>query len=1460
MSNTSEDSNQLSPLQRAVLALKEMRSKLDTLERSRTEPIAIIGMGCRFPGGANDPESFWQLLCNGVDATREIPSDRWDINAYYDPNPQTPGKMYTRRGGFLDRVDEFDAEFFGIAPREAVSMDPQQRLLLEVSYSALENAGQAPDKLSGSQSGVFIGISAHDYEQLGGLSDIDVYTATGNALSIAAGRLSYFLGLEGPTLAVDTACSSSLVAVHLACQSLRAGECRLALAGGVQLILSPQTTIWMSKMQALSPDGRCKTFDAAADGYGRGEGCGMVVLKRLSDAIADRDNILALIRGSAINQDGKSSGLTVPNGMAQQALIRAALTNANVEPNQVSYVEAHGTGTSLGDPIELKALAEVLGKRQPDKQPLTIGSVKTNIGHLEAAAGIASLIKVVLAMQHEEIPPHLHLNQLNPHISLEGTSVVIPTQRTPWRFPQPSERGVEEERRRIAGVSSFGFSGTNAHVVLEEAALEIQNSKFKIQNSNSPERPLHLLTLSAKSEAALKELVSRFDCHMAAHPSEQLGDVCFTANTGRSSFGAATLTHFTHRLALVANSPVQVRQQLAAFASGKQPDGLLSGLVSGTNRPKVGFLFTGQGSQYIGMGRQLYDTQPTFRKALERCDELLRPYLDRSLLSVLYPEPGTTSALDETTYTQPALFALEYALAQLWRLWGIEPTLVMGHSVGEYVAACIAGVFSLEDGLKLIAERGRLMQALPQEGEMAAVFASEARVAAAVAKYKESVSIAAINSPENVVISGSRAAVRAVLKELEAEGIEARPLKVSHAFHSHLMEPMLDAFSQEAAKVKYSSPKIGLISNVTGQLVGGDVVGKAEYWCRHVREPVQFAASMRSLHEQGCEVFLEIGPHPTLIGMGKSCLSENTGTWLPSLHRKQEDWQVMLSSLGTLYVKGLDINWAGFDRDYQRYRLSLPTYPFERQRYWINPVKQQQQEAVVFSSGVRSQESGVRSQESGVRSQESGGSDFLDVREADGVKSAITHPLLHKRLRSPLKQIQFECVFNLDSLPLVNDHWLAGMPVVNLVIYLEMALAGAAEAFGTRIQVIEDVFIPQALTFPHILHHPPNPPYQGGNSEPKLASSVIHGRLRGVNQDSNARSEFPENDSQTVQLIITPEDSGKASFQIFSLTAGETEEQTTWTLHAAGKLTQKTDTSAFTPKNISLKEIQAQYQKEISSTEFYQALEEQGTCMGPSCQLLERIWQRDGEALGQIKLAQTADEVDQMYQLPLSAIDACFQLLSASLSTETPHSYVIVGFESFRFYGYSSEPLWSKVLIRSSHDTGEREVFAGDARLFDEAGQLVLEVVNVQLKRLNPEALRRTARIGNGTRVQPTADFYQERSILSREELLAAEPGERQWLLETYLMKELSRSLQLPLAKLNPQQYLASLLDSLMAFELRSRIEADLRVRVSIDKFFGENSIAQLADFLIEQLVLTSLIPSALSSTDLGENIEEILL
>ena len=494
MKTIQQNHDQLSPLQRAALAVKEMRSRLDAMERQQTEEIAIIGMGCQFPGGASNPESFWQLLRNGIDATTEVPSQRWDADTYYDSNPETPGKTYTKRGGFLNTIETFDAEFFGLSPREAVTMDPQQRLLLEVSHSALENAGQAANKLIGSKSGVFVGISVNEYAQtIVNNADIDIYTATGNALNVAAGRLSYALGLQGPSLAVDTACSSSLVAVHLACQSLHAGECRLALAGGAYLMVSPQSTIAMSKLRALSPDGRCKTFDASADGYGRGEGCGMVVLKRLSDALRDNDNILACIRGSAVNQDGRSSGLTVPNGQAQEALIRAALDNAKVDPTQISYVETHGTGTPLGDPLEVKALGHVLGART-ESQQLAIGSVKTNIGHLEAAAGIASLIKVVLAIQHGEIPPHLHLKQLNPHISLEGRQITIPTKLTPWT--------VETEQKRLAGVSSFGFSGTNAHLVVEEAPNQVKSKKLKVKS----ERDIHLLTLSAKTEECFASL------------------------------------------------------------------------------------------------------------------------------------------------------------------------------------------------------------------------------------------------------------------------------------------------------------------------------------------------------------------------------------------------------------------------------------------------------------------------------------------------------------------------------------------------------------------------------------------------------------------------------------------------------------------------------------------------------------------------------------------------------------------------------------------------------------------------------------------------------------------------------------------------------------------------------------------------------------------------------------------
>ena len=600
------------------------------------EPIAIIGIGCRFPQ-ANDPESFWQLLRNGVDAITQVPIERWDINAFYDPKPGTPGKMNTRWGGFLEQVDCFDPSFFGISPREVERMDPQQRLVLEVAWEALENAGIAPEKLSGSQTGVFIGIGNYDYCRLlanEDFSQISAYDGTGNTLSITANRLSYILNLRGPSVVIETACSSSLVALHYACQSLQTGESNLCLVGGASLMLSPEATINYSQARMMASDGRCKTFDASADGYVRGEGCGVVILKRLADALRDEDNILAAIKGSAVNQDGQSNGLTAPNGPSQQAVIRQALENAGVEPAQISYVEAHGTGTSLGDPIEFKSLKAVLMQGRLPLQPCWLGSVKTNIGHLEAAAGMASLIKVVLSLQHEAIPAHLHLKQLNPYISVEGTTFSIPTKYQPW-FPGT--------KSRLAGISAFGFGGTNCHVIIEEAPANFrlpildsrlvdgaENPKSKIQNPKSVERSQHLLTLSAKCDRALRDMAQRYVDFLATHPEISLADVCFTANTGRS--------HFDRRLAAVAESTVQLSEQLQAFASGQEIAGLVSGQVNNKKRPKIAFLFTGQGSQYIGMGRQLYQTQPLFRQTLDRCDEILRPYLDRSLLEILYPE------------------------------------------------------------------------------------------------------------------------------------------------------------------------------------------------------------------------------------------------------------------------------------------------------------------------------------------------------------------------------------------------------------------------------------------------------------------------------------------------------------------------------------------------------------------------------------------------------------------------------------------------------------------------------------------------------------------------------------------------------------------------------------------------------------------------------------------------------
>lgn len=927
----------MTPLKRALVVIEKLQKRVEELERAAHEPIAVIGLACRFPGGASDPAAYWEVLQAGVDAITEIPADRWSLDEFYDPQPGVPGKIYSRWGGFLDRVDLFDAALFKISPREASRMDPQQRILLEVAWETLESAAQDRDRLAGSRTGVFVGISSNDYSviQQGDVTRVDAYSGTGNAFSIAANRLSYAFDFQGPSVAVDTACSSSLVALHLACQSLRRRESDMALAGGVNVILAPELTIAFSHAHMMSADGRCKTFDASADGYVRGEGCGMVALKRLSDAQRDGDPILAVIYGTAINQDGRSNGLTAPNGLAQQRVIRDALADANLTPDQIDYVETHGTGTILGDPIEVQALGAVMRDR-PQDRPLAIGSVKTNIGHLEAAAGAASLIKVILSLQHEQIPPHLHLKQVNPHIPLDELPLTIPTVLRPW------PRG---ERPRYAGISSFGFGGTNAHVIVGEAPAPAQTK-------NPVDRPRHLAALAAKSSEALAELAGRHAAFLAQNPDLALADVAHTLNSGRTHFRQGV------RLAAHAETTAQLAAQLAAFAAGREAPGLLSGQPRPAGSARIAFLFTGQGAQCAGMGRRLYATQPTFRQALDRCaaifdaEAALHGDQRRGLLDVIFGQPGAEGLIDETLYTQPALFALEYALAQLWMSWGVQPRAVMGHSVGEYVAATVAGVFSLEDGMRLIAERGRLMQSLPHNGDMAVIFAEPARVTA-VLNGSSQVSIAAVNGPTNVVISGLHEEVQAVAAKLQGEGVTTRLLTVSHAFHSPLMEPILERFEQRAREVNYRPPQLAIVSNLSGKLVaaGDPLTYDASYWRRHVREAVQFDAGMLALAEAGCDVFIEIGPHPTLINMGKRCLG-NAGAggqagdrnvpspahgrlWLASLHKESDDWQPLLDSLASLYTAGVPVDWAGFDKDYARARLTLPTYAFQRERYWF---------------------------------------------------------------------------------------------------------------------------------------------------------------------------------------------------------------------------------------------------------------------------------------------------------------------------------------------------------------------------------------------------------------------------------------------------------------------------------------------------------------------------------------------
>lgn len=890
------------------------------------EPIAIIGMGCRFPGGADSPEAFWKLLRDGTDAITEVPIDRWNLRAFYDPKRKKPGKICTRYGGFIEKIDEFDADFFGIPPLQAKRIDPQHRILLEIAYEALEDGGQVSERLAGTSTGVFIGICFNDYLQIQtSVSDrnlVNAYTQLGGMLCIAANRISYTFNFTGPSLSVDTACSSALYAVHLACQSIWNQESTMALAGGVNAMLKPESTIGFSKASMLSPDGRCKSFDAGANGYVRAEGAGIVVLKPLSRALADSDPIYAVIRGSAVNSDGRTKGITMPSEKGQEAVLREAYRQAGVLPEQVQYIEAHGTGTPVGDPIEANAIGNVVGKGRQQGSYCIIGSVKSNIGHLEPASGIAGLIKAALALKYGQIPPSLHFVTPNPQIPFQILHLRVAQTLEPW--PE------NDQNPRIAGVNSFGFGGTNAHVVLSDV-----ETKYVTSRQSPSDVRARLLTLSAKSPEALQAVAKVTHEFFSApdNASVSLSDICYTASLRRS--------HHEERLGVVADSCDGMAENLRAFLAGETRLGMSSGCLEQDLSPKLTFVFSGMGQQWWPMGRQLLECEPVFRESIKRCDELLREYADWSLWDELTASEEN-SRINATQIAQCCIFAVQVALSALWRSWGIIPSAIVGHSVGEVAAAHVAGVLSLEDAVRVIFHRSRLHATTAGRGKMLAIALKLKEAQRVLVGYEERVSIAVINSPTSLTLSGDTQALAEIASSLEQKEIFCRFLQVEVPYHSVLMEPLKAELEQSLQGINPQPATIPLFSTVTGQPVSGPEVD-AKYWGQNMRNPVLFVEAVDGLMQAGYDLFLEIGAHPVLTSYISECFApaNQTAKVLPSVRRKEPERAMMLGSIGKLYTLGYPVDWNLLYPQGGQF-VKLPSYPWQRERYWNESSESQQ--------------------------------------------------------------------------------------------------------------------------------------------------------------------------------------------------------------------------------------------------------------------------------------------------------------------------------------------------------------------------------------------------------------------------------------------------------------------------------------------------------------------------------------
>lgn len=1169
------------------------------------EPIAIVGIGCRFPGGVETPEAFWELIINRLDVIQEIPSNRFDVDAIYDPTPGVPGKTCSRWGGFIDHIDQFDASFFGISPRESSRMDPQQRLLLETTWDALNDAGLAPTSLAGSPTGVFVAVSTVDYEDLqlffADPTSIDIYALTGGGRHTLAGRLSYALDVSGPSVAVDTACSSSLVAVHMACQSLYSGECNVAIVGAVNLILAPEITIGFSQAKALSPDGRCKFGDSRANGFVRSDGVGAVVLKPLSRAQADGDPIYAVIKGSAVNNDGRGSGLlTVPSQRGQEQLLREAYRNAGVLPGDVQYVEAHGTGTSVGDPVELRALGTVLQEGRISGNHCFVGSVKTNIGHTEAAAGLAGLIKVALSLKHQIIPPGLHFDTPNPQIPWKEIPLHVATESTLWF--------TNRERPLLAGVSAFGISGTNAHVVLTSSP----SSQFEDSPPRKPLSQADLFVVSAHTPAALQQMLDRYYTYFTQGDGTTalIPDICYSAGVHRD--------HYDYRIACVTHTDEELVRQIKDFTQAT---------IKPIRASKLVFVFPGQGSQWIGMGRELLKTEPIFQQVLVACDQIIRVYTGWSLLDYLQ----TDNEIDEVDVIQPAIFAIQVALAALWRSWGIEPDAVVGQSMGEIAAAHVAGALNLEDAAKIICQRSQLVKTKRnQQGAMAVVGLSLREAHEVINGHNQYVSVAVSSSPQSTVLSGDKEALEQILEDLADRGVFCRPINVDYASHSPHMDPLLPDLLQTLAGIHPSPTTIPLYSTVTGEKSNGTNLD-VNYWLHNLRKPVLFADTILKLLEEGHTTFVEISPHPIVLSAIQQCLqyAGKEGVLLPSLRRDAVERDIMLESLGRLYTLGYSVNWSQFYAARNGRYQKLPPYAWQREHFWTKAK----------GRTPTSQQSYIQR------------------------NTAVFHPLLSGYLRSALHSDTYFWQIELDPTQLLylQDHQVRGKITMPTTAFLEMGLAAAAQVWGRDAVVVEEISLKE----------------------------VLH-----LSKDGN----------QLLQVVFALEKPTIASFQVFSLTPTQD-----WLLHANGRIRQvKTEipTAHSTPT-----EIQLQCPHIIPAKTHYQAMDSVGIQYGPAFQGIQQIWKHEHQAIALITLPEGVEQ-EKLYHIHPALLDACLQVILSVIPEG--ELYLPVSLEQLRLYANPDKTLWSHVILRPY--TEKDKTLVGDITLYNEAGQLVAEVIGLHIQ------------------------------------------------------------------------------------------------------------------------------------------------